>query len=233
MKVWAISDLHLSISTPKPMNIFGQVWDNYEEEIKQDWAEKVSEDDIVLLCGDFSWAMYLKDAVCDFDFIKPLKGKKILIRGNHDFWWNSISAVRNSLPNNCYALQNDSLKIGNFIFCGTRGWTVTESNKIQSDEDKKIYNREIIRLELALQSAKSMQKNNEMIICLIHYPPFNSQLVDSDFTKLLEKYGANKCVYGHLHGNKVRATLKLNKNNVEYFLTSCDQVKNKMTLIAE
>ena len=233
MKIFAISDLHLAITTPKPMDVFGGEWENYLEKIENDWREKVCDDDIVLIAGDLSWAMKLEDAMTDFEFLTKLPGKKIIIRGNHDYWWGTISNVRNSLPENIFAIQNDALKIDNFIFCGTRGWTVPELYSTQSDEDKKIFARELIRLEMSLNQAKKMQTNNEHIICMLHYPPFNSKFEMSEFTYLLEKYQINSCVYGHLHGNRVRCKLAFSINGVDYYLTSCDQVKNQLQLIAE
>ena len=167
MKVYAISDLHLSINNPKPMNIFGPVWDNYLEEIVEDWNKKVTDEDVVLLAGDLSWAMKLEDAKTDINFLKDLKGKKILLRGNHDYWWSTISKVRNILPENIYALQNDSLVLGDYIFCGSRGWIVDDS-KMTDSNDKKIFERELIRLEMSLKEAKAKQDNNQKF----HHKPF-------------------------------------------------------------
>lgn len=231
MKVFAISDLHLSISTPKPMDVFGGAWENYLEKIVEDWNNKVTNDDIVLIAGDISWAMKLEDALLDLQWISKLKGKKILIRGNHDYWWKSVSGIRSLLPDSMYILQNDSLVLNNIIFCGTRGWAVPEYMTQQNEDDKKIYNRELLRLELSLKSAKQKQKNNEPIIALIHYPPFNSRLEDSEFTKLFEQYGVTKVIYGHLHGKDARVVLHHTKNNVEYYLTSCDKLNNKLIQI--
>ena len=233
MNIFAISDLHLSISTPKPMDIFGEIWENYTEEIEKDWNEKVGDDDIVLLAGDFSWAMYLEDAVKDFEYLNKLKGKKVMIRGNHDYWWQSVSAVRNSSREDVYFLQNDSIKFGNIVICGTRGWTVPERNKIQTDEDLKIYKRELIRLELALQSATKSRQEGDILIVMIHYPPFNSALDDSDFTLLMEKYNANICVFGHLHGKKTRSVMEYSKKGIQYYLTSCDKLCNKLKFICK
>ncbi len=231
MKVYAISDLHLSISTPKPMDIFGHIWDNYTEDIEKDWNEKVTDDDIVLLAGDFSWAMYLEDAVKDYDYLKKLKGRKVMIRGNHDYWWQSISAVRNSAPSDMFFLQNDCVRFENILICGTRGWTVPERGREQSPDDLKIYKRELIRLELALQSATKLRKDGDILIVMIHYPPFNSGVEDSDFTNLMEKYNANICVFGHLHGNKIRSKLEYSKRGINYYLTSCDKLENKLKYI--
>ena len=227
MKIFAISDLHLSFGTNKPMEVFGGNWTNYLEEITTNWQENVGDDDIVLVAGDISWAMKLEETREDFEFLGKLPGKKIIIRGNHDYWWASISAVRAVLPENCFALQNDAMKIGNTIFCGSRGWTVPEDAFLTA-QDEKIFKREVIRLEMSLECAKRLQTNNEDIICLVHFPPFNSLRNDNEFTALFEKYGVKKVVYGHLHGNKVRANLSYTKNGIEYLLTSCDQTKNKL-----
>ncbi len=230
MKVFAISDLHLSINNPKPMDIFGPVWDNYLEDIEKDWAEKVSDDDLVLLAGDLSWAMKLEDAKSDIDYVAKLKGNKVIIRGNHDYLWGTISGVRNNLGPNFYAVQNDSIKIGDYIICGSRGWTVPEIREL-GQEDKKIYDRELIRLEMSLKSAKEKQQNGEKIICMIHFPPFNTKREDTGFTQLFEKYGITTVVYGHLHGNFPKSDLVVEKNGVTYYLTSCDKTKNKLVEI--
>lgn len=229
MKVYAISDLHLSINSNKPMNIFGPVWDGYLEKIEESWKEKgVTDDDIVLIAGDLSWAMKLNDAIADLEYISKMgKGKKVVIRGNHDYWWSSISALRGVLPYGMYALQNDAVKIGDYIICGTRGWTVPEVAH-KTPEDEKIYKREVIRLELSLQDAKRLQTNNETIICMMHYPPFNSKVEDSDFTQLFEKYEISTVVYGHLHSYDKKQKLVVTKNGVTYYLTSCDLVGNKL-----
>ena len=229
MKVFAISDLHLSINNPKPMDIFGPVWDGYLDKIFSDWKEKVSEEDLVLLAGDFSWAMKLEETKEDFNLLKDLPGKKVIIRGNHDYWWKSISAVRAILPPNFYAVQNDALKFDNIIVCGTRGWMVPEKNVIMTPENKKIYDREIIRLELTLQSAEKLRKEGDKVICMIHYPPTNFARDDSDFTSLIEKYKVDYVVFGHIHGKKV--VTQFVKNNISYFLTSCDIVGNILTEI--
>ncbi len=230
MKVFAISDLHLSVNNPKPMDIFGQVWEGYESKIFADWQEKVKEEDLVLLAGDFSWAMKLEDAKADFELLQPLPGKKILIRGNHDYWWSSISAVRAALPQDMFAIQNDAMKFGNLIVCGTRGWTVPENGEFASPEDEKIFKREVIRLDLTLKSAKALQTNGEKIICMMHYPPCNFKREESEFTKLLEQAQVTSVVFGHLHGYKRRET-HFELRGIDYYLTSCDMVDNKLTEI--
>ena len=232
MKVFAISDLHLSINNPKPMDIFGPAWEGYLENIFSEWNEKVKEDDLVLLAGDFSWAMKLEDAIADFELLKNLKGKKVIIRGNHDYWWKSISAVRNILPRDFYAIQNDAIKFNDVIVCGTRSWSLPDPKKPQTEEDKKIFARELIRLELTLQAAKKLQTNNEEIICMLHYPPYDQVRSDTEVTEMLEKYGVKKVVFGHLHAYR-KIPLFFKNNGVEYYLTSCDLTKNHLTLIKD
>lgn len=227
MKVFAISDLHLSVNNPKPMDIFGPVWENYLDKIFADWKEKVSEDDLVLLAGDFSWAMKLEDTKNDFALLSDLPGKKVMVRGNHDYWWKSISAVRGILPKDFYAIQNDAIKIGNYIICGTRLWNLPTMSKVQSEEDEKIYKRELLRLEMTLQAANKLKTDNEKIICMLHYPPYTFNEEDNEVTALIEKYGAYKVVYGHIHAY-CKQNLALDKNGITYYLTSCDIVGNKM-----
>ncbi len=227
MKVFAISDLHLSVNNPKPMDIFGPAWDDYVDKIFADWKEKVSEDDLVLMAGDFSWAMKLEETAEDFNLLKDLPGKKVLIRGNHDYWWSSISAVRNFMPTGFYAIQNDAMKFGDYIICGTRLWNLPDGNKAQTPEDEKIYKRELIRLEMTLQNAQKLKEGEEKIICMLHYPPYTFKEEDNEVTAMLEKYGVNTVVYGHIHAF-CKQNWVLNKNGVTYYLTSCDIIGNKL-----
>ena len=232
MKIFAISDLHMSNGNSKPMDIFGAKWVDYLDKIKADWNAKVTDEDVVLIGGDISWAMDLPDAIVDISTLIPLKGKKVFVRGNHDYWWKSISRVRTSLPENFFALQNDCLKFGKVIICGSRAWCVEGSPDFK-EQDRKIYLREVERLRLALKSAEKIKQEGDEIYCLIHYPPFNVRREESLFTKLFEEYGVKKVIYGHLHGKDSRADLKVLKNGIEYYLTSCDLVDNKLILITE
>ena len=232
MKVYAISDFHLCNSGEKPMEIFGGDWTDYQEKIKQDWKDKVKEEDVVVICGDISWAMKLETAKNDLKYFDDLKGYKIFIRGNHDYWWQSISAVRNSLPNNSFALQNDAIKIGKYIFCGTRGWTVPEK-QFATSEDKKIYNRELIRLKMALESAKHLKTNGEIIICMLHYPPYNSNKENNEIIKLLQEYNVDFCIFGHIHACLGKYKLYEKLFGINFYLTSCDLLKNKLVEITK
>ncbi len=227
MKVFAISDLHLSINSNKPMNIFGPVWENYLQEIENSWTSLVTENDLVLISGDISWAMKLNDAKADLNYLSKFSGKKVIIKGNHDYWWSSISGVRSLLPENLYALQNDALRFDNYVVCGSRGWTVPEITH-KTEDDEKIYKRELIRMELSLKSALELKQDGDTLIVMMHYPPFNSKLEENDFTKLFEQFGVDIVVYGHLHSYDKKQRLITYINNIKYYLTSCDLVGNKL-----
>lgn len=230
MKIFAISDLHLAETSNKPMNIFGSNWDNYVEKIITDWQARVSEDDVVLIAGDISWAMQLENALIDLKPFFSLKGKKVFIRGNHDYWWKSVSKIRSELPKDFFVIQNDAIKFENVVICGSRGWTVEGSNDF-TEEDRKLYLREAERLKLALRAADKLREEGDKLIAMIHFPPFNVKREDSLFTKLFEEHNVNKVVYGHLHGKECKVDLRLKKNDIEYYLTSCDQVRNTLVEI--
>ena len=232
MRIYSISDLHLDINNTKPMDIFGPVWHDYLDKIVADWNEKVTDEDVVILAGDYSWAMKLKEVEPDFEFLNNLKGTKIIIRGNHDYWWSSVSKVREKLPPKTYALQNDAIKIGEYIFCGNRGWLIPEG-KFNTEENQKIYLREVIRADLSLKSAKKLQTNNEKIVFITHYPPFNNKVESSEYTRLIEENGVSIVVFGHLHGYVNPKMLYNEINGVKYYLTSCDAVKNQLVEIKE
>ena len=230
MKVFAISDLHLSGMADKPMNVFGGGWEGHFEKIKQDWEEKVSEEDIVLLGGDTSWGMKLEEGIFDVRSLACLKGHKILIRGNHDYWWNGISRVRALRPDDSFVfLQNDCVKIGNLIVAGSRGWTCPGSNDF-TEHDKALYLREAERFRLAFKQVEKVRCEGDELIALIHYPPFNIKREDTLFTQLFEENRVNKAVFGHLHGSGY-FPLRSEKNSIEYFLTSCDKTDFRLTKI--
>lgn len=223
--------MHLSINSQKPMDIFGPVWTNYLDDITRSFDENaITDDDIILIPGDISWAMYFEDAIADLDFISRWRGKKVLLRGNHDYWWKSITALRAALPPNMYAIQNDAIKLGDTIICGTRGWTVPDGDH-KTEADKKIFDREVIRLKLSLEDAIRQRQNDEEIIVIMHFPPFDVLHHDSPFTDLIEKYGVKKVVFGHLHSYDKHQSLVCTKNGVTYYLTSCDLVQNNLVRI--
>ena len=230
MKIFAISDLHMSVANPKPMDIFGSKWANYLDKIKEDWQSKVTSDDIVLISGDISWAMSTADALKDFTYFSALPGKKVFIRGNHDYWWKSITRLREEVPEDCFLLQNDAIKIGDIVICGSRAW-VTPGSPDFSKDDEKIYHRELERLKMAFFRANDLRQDGDKLVCMVHFPPFNVRREDNEITALVEKYGVNAVVYGHLHGRDSRADKLLVKNGIPYYLTSCDIVDNKLVEI--
>ncbi len=230
MKVFAISDLHLSSVVEKPMDIFGKSWENYFEIICRDWRDKVSDEDLVLLPGDFSWAMRIDEALPDFALVAELPGKKVILRGNHDYWWNTLSQVRSALPPRFYALQNDCFRFDNVLICGTRGWLCPDGDNL-SQEDKRIYLRENERLKLSLAAMQKMRVDGDKVIAIMHFPPFNGRYEDSDFIHQLVAADVNTVVYGHLHGKDCRAELHMKKFGMDLYLTSCDLVGNKLTRI--
>lgn len=230
MKIFAISDLHISSDNEKPMAIFGGNWVGYLEKIRTDWQQKVTDEDIVLVGGDISWSMTLDGARKDIEILTDLKGKKIFIRGNHDYWWHAIGRVRDMLPFGFYALQNDSIKFENVVICGSRGWTVPSSPDFTT-QDLKLYNRETERLKISLKNARMLMAEGDKLIALIHFPPFSTKREDTAFTSLFEENGVDSVVYGHLHGTNIKMEKLIIKNDIKYYLTSCDQVDNKLTEI--
>lgn len=230
MKIFAISDLHISTDGNKPMDVFGGKWVDYIDKIKSDWQSKVSDDDLVLIGGDISWAMNIEDAKRDILSFADMKGKKVIIKGNHDYWWSGIGKVREMLPDGFFALQNDCIKFDNVIICGSRCWTVPGANDF-TEQDMKLYLRETERLKLSFKAVEKIRNPEDKLIALIHYPPFNVRRENSAFTDIFEENKVDAVIYGHLHGKDVRADKLVIKNDIKYYLTSCDQVENKLTEI--
>lgn len=231
MRIYAISDLHLPGGQEKPMDVFGARWENHFEKITSDWESRVKEVDVVLLPGDTSWAMALDDAKADLARVMALPGQKILLRGNHDYWWSSLTRVRELLPKGNFALQNDACDLGDFVVCGSRGWLLVPENAGES-QDKKVFEREKIRLELSLSAAQKKAQGRP-IVCMMHYPPMLGETVETDFTSLLEKYNVRLCVYGHLHGDGIKMGFNGEKNGIQYRLVSCDALDFKLLDVTE
>lgn len=221
-RIFAISDLHLPGGVDKAMDLFGEHWQGHFGKISEDWLAKVGEGDIVLIPGDISWAMRLEDALFDLRAIGELPGHKIIIKGNHDFWWSSLTRVREALPAGFTALQNDAVLLGDTVFCGSRGWSLP-GNEENSPEDRKLFLRELIRLRLSLQAAQRI-RGNRRLVALCHFPPLNGRGEDSEVTALLEEYQVQDVVYGHLHGPACAAGFSGVKNGIRYWFASCDCV---------
>lgn len=238
MTVWAIADLHLALGVPeKTMEAFGAPWIGYIEKIKSSWKEHVKADDLVLLPGDISWAMKLEEAKVDLDWIGALPGTKVMLRGNHDYWWGSLKQIATILPPSIKIIQNNIFKWNDFIIGGSRLWDTPEyqfgsyieyvenpRKKKLTDEDhspdaEKIFERELQRLELSL---KEMDKLQGIKIAMTHYPPIAADLEESRASQVLEKHGIQACVFGHLHNVRPGSLPFGEKNGVTYKLTSAD-----------
>lgn len=220
MALYAISDLHLAFNNDKPMDIFGEKWSNHDAKIKNNWMKKINEDDMILIAGDISWAMRENESMMDLQWIEDLPGKKIISKGNHDYWWNSITKLNAKFENTKF-LQNNYYVYKEYAICGSRGWICPGSDKF-TEKDEKIYSRELIRLRLSLDSAKKAGFNK--FIVMIHYPPTNEKFEESDIVKLFKEYNVEKVIYGHLHGPALRRVLEGVNDGVEYIMTSGDYI---------
>lgn len=221
MKLFAIGDLHLPGGDDKPMDVFGEHWNGHFERISQDWRDRVGEDDTVLIPGDISWAMQLDNARPDLNAIGELPGRKIIMKGNHDYWWNTLSQVKSALPQSMTAIQHNAVDVGCAVVCGTRGWTIPTKDTPLPPEDVKIYNRELIRMEMALQAGAKL-KGDKPLVVMMHYPPLYDMERDTAFTAMLDKYPVHTVVYGHLHGAGLKVGFTGGHNGVQYRLVSCD-----------
>lgn len=224
MSIYGIGDLHLSFSVDKPMDIFGPQWDNHAEKIRKSWLEKVNESDTVVLPGDFSWAMYLDETYEDFKFLNSLPGKKILSKGNHDYWWTTVTSMKRYLKENDFEniefLYNSAFLVEDKILAGTRGWV----NTYKSQENYKILKRENERLKLSIEKGIKEFGESKEIIVFIHYPPFYKESVpeEIDFMKTMEKYNVKRCYYAHLHTESHKDAIEGIINGIEYKLISSD-----------
>lgn len=218
MALYAISDLHLAFNDNKPMDIFGEKWRNHDQKIKENWIEKVKDEDTVLIAGDISWAMRAEDSKADLKWIDDLPGKKIISKGNHDYWWGSINKL-NSMFEKTRFLQNNYFIYGEYAICGTRGW-ISPGTERFTEKDNKIYLRELIRLRLSLDGAK--KAGYKKFIVMLHYPPTNEKFEESGFTSIIKEYCVEKVIYGHLHGPGLSKVLNGFYDGVEYIMTSVD-----------
>ncbi len=234
MSIYVIGDLHLSFNEHKPMDIFGDNWVNHEEKIRTNWIKTVKEDDLVVLLGDFSWAMHLNDTYKDFEYLNSLPGKKVLIKGNHDYWWTTLKSMQEYIQKNSFNnidfIINNSYNYKNKVIVGTRGWAFTET-----DNSEKMINRELLRLENSIKHAIDNYGKDNELICVMHYPPINKAMFynneKSMFIELMKKYSIKKCFYGHLHGKSHSEAVEGNIDGVELKLVSCDYINFEPYLV--
>ena len=221
MAIYVIADLHLSFSQDKPMSIFGENWEGHSEKIKNNWISKVKPEDTVVLPGDFSWAMYLQDTYKDFEYLNSLPGKKFLLKGNHDYWWTTVTNMRNFLEENKFKnidfIYNNSYLVENKILTGTRGW-----NLLDTENSSKMIKRESIRLQLAIEDGIKKYGDDKEIIAFMHYPPISNTNKKSEFLKILKQYDIKRCYYGHLHGKSHQDAVEGIVDGIEFKLVSAD-----------
>ena len=228
MGLYAIGDLHLPGGQEKPMDIFGDHWEDHFSRISQDWRTRVKADDTVLIPGDISWAMQLAAARPDLEAIGALPGRKVILRGNHDYWWSGITQVREALPQGMFALQNDALVLDDCVVCGSRGWIFPTPEVPLSPEDEKIYRRELLRLDMSLACGQKLRGDKPLVL-MLHYPPLTQQALDTGFTELAQRYNVTLTVYGHLHGPGIRWAFQGEHGGVRYRLVSCDALGFRLT----
>lgn len=196
MKIYSIADLHMDDKKEKPMDIFGDNWKNHEEKIIQSWKETINDDDLILIPGDISWAIKLDGAYEDLIKIDQLKGIKVIIRGNHDYWWSSKTQLNKLGLDSIRFIINDCYESDTIGVYGTRGW-ISRDERNFTEKDEKIFKRELLRLENSLKSSR-LQVGTKIV--MIHFPPFNNDGSVNEFVELMIKYDIDICLYGHLHG---------------------------------
>ena len=220
MSLYAIGDLHLSLDGKKPMDKFGPVWENHAEKLKRGFS-KLNDDDVCVLCGDLSWSMGLEDALEDFLFIDSLPGRKIILKGNHDYWWSTASKAKKFFAAHGIAtieiLNNNSFEYGDHAVCGTRGWFYEEEKG--DGHDKKIMLREVGRLKTSLEAAGEKKK-----LVFLHYPPIFLRYRCEEILALLREYEVPLCCYGHIHGKGCRMSFNGRLGDTEFRLVSADHL---------
>lgn len=242
MAIYALADLHLALGIPdKSMEFFGGPWTSYVQKIEENWKSTISQNDLVLISGDISWAKGEKEALTDLQWIDQLPGTKLLLRGNHDYWWSSASRVKKMLPPSLHILQNNSFEWEGFSIGGSRLWDTYEYNfdgciqirenpraktlhtQENKEEQEKIFLRELHRLDLSLQTLKPGKKK----IAMTHYPPIGPKNQPSRASFLLKKYGIETCIFGHLHNVKKEIPLFGHVDGIHYILTAADYLDFK------
>lgn len=219
MSLFAIADTHLSFGTNKPMDSFPG-WENYTDRLKENWNKIIDNDDFVVIAGDISWAMNFDELKVDFDFINKLNGKKIILKGNHDYWWNTMSKMNKFIKENQFdtitILHNSAFDFDDFSVCGSRGWFFDS----EEEHNEKVLNREVMRVKTSIECAKNDEK-----IVFLHYPPVTENQCCDEILNLLKEKGIKKCYYGHLHGGAAKYAFDENFDGIDFKLISADRLK--------
>lgn len=219
MSLFAIGDLHLSLASDKPMDVFGGGWDNYVEKIKEGFS-LLGSDDVCVLCGDLSWGMSLKESMNDLKFIDALPGRKIILKGNHDYWWETVTKMKNAFEQNgiesIEILHNNSFRYGDAAICGTRGWLL--ETEADAAHNAKIVSRETLRLRASLESAVDAAEK----LCFLHYPPRYNDQVCPEILAAMKDHNVTKCFYGHIHDYGHRFAVQGNADGIHYSMVSAD-----------
>lgn len=232
MALYVIADSHLSLSTEKPMDIFGSRWNGYVEKLKKGWEARVSEEDTVVLAGDISWAMNPEEAKADFDFIEALPGQKIILKGNHDYWWQTMAKLNAFIEKNGYKtirfLHNNAYETENFVICGSRGWyTDDKTAPIRGADAAKIVAREVQRISMSLTEGLKLQEaarargEEKEVLAFLHFPPIFKGYVCDEIILELYRKGVERCYFGHIHGNYDCARV-ISYSDIDFYLISAD-----------
>jgi len=220
--IYAIGDLHFDNSKDKLMDIFGDNWKDHESNIISNWRNIVKDDDLVLIPGDISWALKLEDAVADLEKIESLPGIKVLLKGNHDYWWESYKKLNDLNLKNMFFLQNNSYIFNGIGICGTRAWQNLEEEV--DDHDQKILNRELGRLRLSLEHLRSQSESINKTIAILHYPPFDIELKPNEFVDIMKEYNVDICLYGHLHSEGHKYVVEGMIDGIDFYCVSSDYI---------
>ena len=228
MALYVIGDTHLSLGSSKPMDVFGGAWEGYVEKLAEGLSVLTDEDTLVI-AGDVSWGMSLEESEKDFAWLNSWPGKKIILKGNHDYWWNTASKMNRFFQekgfDTLHILHNNCHYYGDIALCGTRGWFYEEE---QEGQNAKVFNRELQRLETSLKAAGEAEK-----LCFLHYPPYYTGYICQPILDILEKYRVKTCYYGHLHGGSHRLAVQGERGGVAYRLISADFLKFRPEKIME
>ncbi|MXV20677.1 metallophosphoesterase [Deinococcus xianganensis] len=231
MRVYAIADLHLAFCTPKPMTVFGPQWAGHPQAIFDEWRAAVRDEDLVLLPGDLSWAMRLPEAIQDLAPVAALPGTKVLLRGNHDYWWPTASKLRAALPPGMLAVVNDAVRVGNVVVCGSRGWITPGFEPLGAD-DQRLLDREAERLSLSVQAARTLRQPGDHLILMLHYPPATPPYPANPITRVIDDARPDLIVYGHLHGVAPERAMR-HVNGVPAHLVAADGLKFRPRLLLD